>query len=34
MILLDKIEKGINQADNGKVISDKDLDKKIDGWLK
>ena len=34
MILLDKIEKGIQQADNGNVISDNELDKKIDEWLK
>ncbi|MFA5816574.1 MAG: hypothetical protein WC865_13245 [Bacteroidales bacterium] len=34
MILLDKIEKGIQQADKGKVISDKELDRKIDEWLK
>lgn len=34
MILLDKIEKGIKDADNGKVISEEDLDKKIEGWLK
>jgi predicted transcriptional regulator len=34
MILLDKIEKGIQQADNGQVISDEDLDKKIEEWLK
>lgn len=34
MILLDKIEKGIKDADNGKVISEEELDKKIDKWLK
>ena len=34
MILLDKIEKGIKQADNGKVISEEELDKKIEEWLK
>lgn len=34
MILLDKIEKGIQDADNGKVISEEDLDRKIEGWLK
>ena len=32
MILLDKIEKGILQADHGKVISDEELDKKIEEW--
>lgn len=34
MILLDKIEKGMQQADNNQVISDEDLDKKIEEWLK
>jgi len=34
MILLDKIEKGIQQADNGQVISDEELDKNIEEWLK
>jgi len=34
MILLDKIEKGIQEADNGRVISEEELDKKIEGWLK
>ncbi len=34
MILLDKAEKGIQDADNGKVISDEELDKRIEGWLK
>ncbi len=34
LILLDKIERGIQQANNGKVISDEELDKKIEEWLK
>ncbi len=34
MILLDKVEKGIKEADNGKVISDEELDIKIEEWLK
>jgi hypothetical protein len=34
MILLDKIEKGLQQADNNQVISDEELDKKIEVWLK
>jgi Zn-dependent alcohol dehydrogenase len=34
MILLDKVEKGIQQADSGKVISEKDLDKLIEEWSK
>ena len=34
MILLDKIEKGMQQADNKQVISDEELDKQIEEWLK
>ncbi|MEZ5048204.1 MAG: hypothetical protein R2766_00995 [Saprospiraceae bacterium] len=34
MILLDKIEKGIKDADNENVISDEELDKEIEEWLK
>jgi hypothetical protein len=34
MILLDKIEKGIQDADKGKVIEDEALDKQIEEWLK
>ncbi len=34
MILLDKIEKCIQDADNGKVISEEYLEKKIKEWLK
>jgi predicted transcriptional regulator len=34
MILLDKIERGIQQADHGKVISEEELDKKIEEWSK
>lgn len=34
MILLDKIEKGIQDADSGKVISEEEVDKKIEEWLK
>jgi predicted transcriptional regulator len=34
MILLDKIEKGIQDADNGNVISEEELDEKIEKWLK
>ena len=32
MILLDKIERGMQQADNNQVISDEELDKKIEEW--
>jgi predicted transcriptional regulator len=34
MILLDKIERGINSADNGRVISEEEVDQKIEEWLK
>ncbi len=34
MILLDKIEKGMQQADNNQTISDEELDKRIEEWLK
>ena len=34
MILLDKIEKGIQDADNGKVISENELEKRIEEWSK
>ncbi len=34
MILLEKIEKGIRDADNGNVITEQELDKKISEWLK
>ena len=34
MILLDKIEKGMQQADNNQTISDEELNKKIEEWLK
>lgn len=30
MILLDKIEKGLQQADNNQVISDEEMDGKIE----
>ena len=34
MILLDKIEKGVQDANNGKIISEEELDKRIEEWLK
>ena len=34
MILLDKIEKGIQDANNGNVISENELDKLIEEWSK
>lgn len=34
MILLDKIEKGMQQADHKQVISDEEMDERIEEWLK
>lgn len=34
MILLDKIEKGIKLADSNQVISEEELDREIEKWLK
>ncbi|MFN5319632.1 MAG: hypothetical protein ACK5CY_12395 [Bacteroidia bacterium] len=34
MILLDKIEKGIKEADSNQVISEEELDREIEKWLK
>jgi predicted transcriptional regulator len=34
MVLLDKIERGINSADNGRVVSEEEVDQKIEEWLK
>ena len=33
MILLEKIEKGIQDADKGRVISENELAKRIEEWL-
>ncbi len=34
LILLQKIEKGIEQSDNNDVISEEELDKEIEEWFK
>lgn len=34
LILLDKIDKGISQADSGKTLPEEEVDKKIEEWLK
>jgi hypothetical protein len=34
MILLDKIEKGIKQADSNQVISEEELNREIEKWSK
>jgi predicted transcriptional regulator len=33
ILLLEKIEKGIDQADKGKVLTEKELDKRLSKWL-
>jgi hypothetical protein len=32
IILLEKIEKGLDQSEKDQIISDNDLDKRIDKW--
>jgi hypothetical protein len=34
LILIEKIEQGIKQSENGEVISDSELDKEIKKWFK
>ncbi len=34
IILLDKIETGLQQSENGQVTRDEELDKKLPEWLK
>ena len=33
ILLLEKIDKGMQQSENGQVISDDELDKKLEAWL-
>ena len=33
ILLLEKIEKGIEQSEKGQVISDDELDKRLEKWL-
>lgn len=33
IILLEKIERGIDQADKGQILTEDDLDKKITNWF-
>lgn len=33
ILLLEKIDKGIEESENGMVISDEALDKRIESWL-
>ena len=32
ILLLEKIEKGMEQSENGQVIDDDDLDSRLDSW--
>jgi predicted transcriptional regulator len=34
MILLDKIEQGIDSANSGRIFSEEEVDQKIEEWLK
>lgn len=34
LILIEKIEYGIKQSENGEVISDSEMDKEIKKWFK
>jgi predicted transcriptional regulator len=34
LILIDKIERGNKQSENGEVISEEELDKEIEKWFK
>ncbi len=34
LILIEKIETGNKQSDNGEIISESDLNKEIDKWFK
>ncbi len=34
LILIEKIERGIQQSDNGEEISEQELDKEISKWFK
>ena len=34
LILIEKVERGSKQSEEGKVISESDLDKEIEKWFK
>ena len=34
LILLEKIEKGVEQSDNNEIVSESELDKEIEEWFK
>ena len=33
ILFLEKIEKGLEQSDNGQVVSDEELDQRLSKWL-
>lgn len=34
LILIEKVEKGINQSERGEIISDSNLDNEVEQWFK
>ena len=34
LILIEKVETGMNQSERGEIISDSDLDNEVDKWFK
>ena len=34
IILLEKIEKGIEQANNGQILTEEEVDQRMSKWLK
>ncbi len=34
LILIQKIEKGLNDSEKGNIVSEEDLNKEIDKWFK
>jgi len=34
LILMEKINRGVDQSENNQVISDSDMDNEIDSWFK
>lgn len=34
LILIEKVELGLKQSENGEIVSDSDLDKEIEQWFK
>ncbi|MDT0648372.1 hypothetical protein RM545_16900 [Zunongwangia sp. F260] len=34
LILIEKVEKGLNQSDRGEIISNADLDNEVEKWFR